>query len=299
MKEKKLAIIGSINTDFTFKCKTLPAPSETISGDAFEINFGGKGANEAVAAARLGAKVSLFGKVGFDMFSKANLAHLKKEKINTTAVEIEKETSGGSAGILVGSNTNSIIVVPGANKTVDKKYIDSHKKEILAHDVFCLQLEIPFDTSSYAIDMLSKANKTIIFNPSPITKLDSKLLNKCSYIIVNEVEIEQLPRFKSREQMLKDYKGKLILTCGGDGVFYFDKGQIQHVPALKVGKVVDTTGAGDTFLAAFGVALAENKNISAAITFANVCAGLKTKKFGAQQGMPLRKEVETYIKNNK
>lgn len=295
---KKIAIIGSINTDFCFRCDTLPKPSETINGNNFEIKFGGKGANEAVAGSRLGGDVTLFGKVGDDIFSKDNYKNLKKEKLNTSFLEVAEGVSGGAAGIMIGSNTNSIVVVAGANGKVDIPYIEKHKKEILDCDIFCLQLEIPLETVSYLINMLSKAKKTIIFNPSPIIPLEAKILKKCSYIIVNEVEIEKLPNFKSREQLLKDYKGKLILTCGGDGVFYYSKRKVTHLPSIKVSDIVDTTGAGDTFLAATAVALSENKKIEDAIFFANVCAGLKITKMGAQTGMPHRKEVESYLKNN-
>ena len=295
-EEKKIAVIGSINTDFTFKCNTLPAPSETVLGESFEIKYGGKGANEAVASARLGAMVSLFGKIGNDMFSKANLDNLKKEKINVSHVEVEKGISGGSAGISVGSGTNSIIVVPGANAFVDRNYIDRNKEQILQNDIFCLQLEIPFDTVDYLISLLAKEKKTIIFNPSPIQSMDKKLLKKCSYIIVNEVEIEKLPDFKSREQLLKAYKGKLILTCGGDGVYFYEKRKVQHIPSLQIENIIDTTGAGDTFLGALAVALSENKTLGEAVEFANICAGLKIQKLGAQTGMPRKNDVVKYIK---
>ncbi len=293
---KKIAIIGSINTDFCFRCNTLPKPSETVSGNHFEIKFGGKGANEAVAASRLNAEVTLFGKIGDDIFSKDNLKNLKKEKLNTSFIEVEKGESGGAAGISIGSNTNSIIVVPGANGKVDIDYIERHKEEILSHDIFCLQLEIPLKTVDYLINMLSKAKKTIIFNPSPIIPLDKKLLKKCTYIIVNEVEIKELPSFRTEEQLLKDSKGKLVLTKGGDGVYYYSKRKVCHIPSLYMQNIMDTTGAGDTFLAAFAVALSEGKNSEEAISFANTCAGLKITKIGAQTGMPQRKEVNAYLK---
>jgi len=295
---KKIAIIGSINTDFCFRCNELPKPSETINGNSFEIKFGGKGANEAVAGSRLGANITLFGKIGDDLFSKDNLKNLKKEKLNTSYIEVAEGTSGGAAGISIGSNTNSIIVVAGANGKVDIDYIERHKKEILENDIFCLQLEIPLETVKYLIEILSKAKKTIIFNPSPIIPLDQKLLKKCSYIIVNEVEIKQLPKYKTNEQILKDYKGKLILTCGENGVYYYSKRKVNHLPSMKVENIVDTTGAGDTFLASIAVALSENKKLEEAIAFANICAGLKIKKAGAQTGMPFRKEVAQYLLKN-
>lgn len=288
---KKIAIIGSINTDFVFRCKNLPKPSETIMGESFEINFGGKGANEAVASARLGAKPTLFGMIGDDIYSKENLKNLKKEKVNTSCIEVTKNISGGSAGIMHGNGTNSIIVVSGANQKVDKKYLKRHEKEILQNDIFCLQLEIPFESVKYAIETLNKNNKTIIFNPSPIIPLDKKLLDKCSYIIVNEIEIQSLPLYTNIDETLKAYNGKLILTYGKDGVYYYDGKKVVHKPALKIKKVVDTTGAGDTFLASFAVALASNKTLEQAIEFANICAGIKTTKKGTQTGMPKINEI--------
>ncbi len=295
---KKIAVVGSINTDFCFRCEHLPNPSETISGNGFEIKFGGKGANEAVAIARQGGNVSLFGKVGEDTLSKENLKNLKKEKVETQC--IEKSTAGaGVAGIMVDNKTNSIIVVPGANGEVDVEYIERHKKEILEHDIFCLQLEIHLKTTEYLVSMLSKANKTIVFNPSPIVPLKENLLKQCSFVVVNEIEIKKLPHFKSVEQIMKRYNGRLILTCGNDGVYYYSNKKVCHIPAIAVDNVVDTTGAGDTFLGSFALQLADGKTLEEAISYANICAGLKIKKAGAQTGMPTKKEVENFIKHKK
>lgn len=292
---KKIAVIGSVNTDFVFRCKELPNPSETILGESFEINFGGKGANEAVASSRLGAKTMLFGKVGDDLYSKENLKNLKKEKVNISCVEVAQNVSGGSAGIMHGSGTNSIIVVGGANQTVDETYLKKYESEILKNDIFCLQLEIPFNSVEKAIDLLYKNEKTIIFNPSPIAKIDKSLLDKCSFVIVNEIEIQSLPLYNGLDETLRAYNGKLIVTCGKDGVYYFENGKVCHIPALKLKNVVDTTGAGDTFLASFAVALANDKSLSSAIKFANACAGIKTTKKGTQTGMPRLEEVKEFI----
>lgn len=292
---KKIAVIGSINTDFVFRCKELPSPSETIMGESFEINFGGKGANEAVASSRLGVKTMLFGKVGDDLYSKENLKNLKKEKVNVSCVEISENTSGGSAGIMHGGGTNSIIVVGGANQKVDEKYLKKYESEILKNDIFCLQLEIPFKTVEKAIDLLYKNGKTIIFNPSPIAKINKTMLDKCSFVIVNEIEIQSLPLYNGLEETLKEYNGKLIVTCGKDGVYYYENGEVCHTPALKLKNVVDTTGAGDTFLASFAVALSNDKSLSSAIEFANICAGVKTTKKGTQTGMPRLEEVKNFI----
>ena len=294
---KKIAVIGSINTDFTFACKNLPSPSETIKGSTFKINYGGKGANVAVATSRLGAKISLFGILGDDIFSKENLKNLKKEKINTK-IEIHKNTFGGVAGIMVDEKTNSIIVVPGSNELVDKKFIDENSEEMLKSDIFGLQLETPLNTNLYLIEKLHKNNKTIVFNPSPIHQIDAKYYDMVTYIIVNEKEITNLPNYASFEQIFDVYKEKLIMTKGKDGVFYYSNGKICQIPAIK-NKVIDTTGAGDTFLASFMVGLSKDYSLEQSVKFANICAGLKISKLGAQTGMPTLEDVNKYIKKNK
>lgn len=290
---KKIAVFGSINTDLTFDCDKLPIPGETVHGNAFQIAFGGKGANEAVACSRLGANVCLFGKIGDDYFSNKNLSNLKKENINLKNVEIQKNSFGGIAGICVDKQTNSIIITPGANDLVDTNYLYKVKKDLLKNDIFCLQLEIPFDTVCDVINLLHQNNKTIIFNPSPVRPIPNALLDKCSYIIVNEIEIKNLSGYQDDEQMLKKYGGKLILTKGDEGVYYFDDNKIKKEPALKVKDVVDTTGAGDTFLGAFACGLSYNLTFAQSIKFANIAGGLKIQKKGAQAGMPLLKDVKS------
>ena len=291
----KIGVVGSINTDFVFKSKNLPLPSETILGDSFDISFGGKGANEAVALARLGADCCLFGAIGKDIFSKENLKNLKKEKVCVKNIKICENVSGGAAGITVGSGTNSIVVVPGANQEVTIDYLKSVEKELLECDIIGTQLEIPLKSVEYLIKLAKKNHKTLVFNPSPIVPLPQKLLDDCSYIIVNEVEIKRLPGYQNDDQLLQRYNGKLILTRGKEGAFFWDitYKSVKNIPSLKV-KTVDTTGAGDTFLASFMYALSKKQPLCQALTFANTCAGLKVTKSGAQTGMPTIKEVKAY-----
>lgn len=290
----KISVVGSINTDFVFTSKELPKPSETIMGTSFNINYGGKGANASVAASRLGAKVKLFGAIGDDVFSKENLKNLKSQKVDVTNVIKCENTVGGAAGINIGSGTNSITVVSGANQKYDKSQIELNLKNILDAQVVATQLETNIAGVKFLIDECYKNKVTLVFNPSPIVPLSETLLKKCGYIIVNEVEITMLPGFETVNQMLTKYNGKLILTTGGDGVYYFDNG-VKHINALKV-KAVNTTGAGDTFLAAFSVAIAQGKTVGEACKFANICAGLKVTKQGTQTGMPTLMEVNKYLK---
>ena len=290
---EKIAVVGSINTDFVFSSRHLPKPSETIKGESFNIYFGGKGANVSVAASRLGKDVKIFGAVGDDIHSKENVKNLQTQKVDTTSLTVLSGEMGGSACITMGDETNSIIVVPGANGKYDLNCLKKDIKEIVDCDVVATQLEIPFETVETLIDEVYKAKKTMVFNPSPIRDLKQDLLDKCSYIIVNEVEIKQLPGFESEEQMLEKYNGKLILTKGKDGAFYYCDGKVNNQPTIKT-KVVNTTGAGDTFLGAFSVAVLEGKSLKEAIEFANLCAGIKVSKEGTQTGMPTREEVNNF-----
>jgi ribokinase len=290
----KLSVVGSINTDFVFTSENLPKPSETIMGTGFAINYGGKGANVSVAAARLGAKVKLFGAIGDDVFSKENIKNLKAQKVDISNVLTFKGVLGGAAGINVGSGTNSITVVSGANQKYDKNLITKNLKHILDSNVVATQLETNIEGVEHLIDECNKHNVPLVFNPSPMIDLKEELLQKCAYVIVNEVEIKQLPNYQSNEQMLQYYNGKLILTTGANGVYYYDNG-VNHIPSLKV-ESRNTTGAGDTFLAAFSLSIASNKSVGDACRFANICAGLKVTKEGTQTGMPTKTEVEQYIK---
>lgn len=290
----KVNVVGSINTDFVFTSLNLPKPSETIMGKEFNINYGGKGANASVAASRLGAKVKLFGAIGDDIFSKENLKNLKSQKVDVSGVIVCSGTVGGAAGINVGSGTNSITVVSGANLCCDKAFIETNLQNILSANVVATQLETNLQGVKYLIDECYKNKTTLVFNPSPIIPLSETLLKKCGYIIVNEVEITMLPNYESNEQLLSHYNGKLILTTGSSGVYYYDNG-VKHINSLKV-KAVNTTGAGDTFLAAFCVAIGSGKNVGEACSYANVCAGLKVTKQGTQTGMPTKTEVDKYLK---
>lgn len=294
IKTTQVGVLGSINTDYVFQAPTIPAPSETIKGTNFSLQFGGKGANCAVAAARLGAKVNFFGAVGDDAASKAYQNHFEQEKVDIANIKTCKNAFCGASGIFVDKKTNSIITVSGANAAVDLGYLDTIKHNLAKNDIVGLQLEIPAQTVFEAIKFLH-GKTTIVFNPSPMQKIPQNILNLCDYIIVNEIEITQLPKYKSVEQMMKLYNEKLILTKGSEGAFFYENGQIKNIPALKV-KPVDTTGAGDTFLGAFLTSIANGNALNEALTFANICAGIKCTKLGAQVGMPTLAEYQKFIK---
>lgn len=298
--KKRIGVIGSINTDFVCKTSTLPQVGETVTGEDFIINHGGKGANEAVACARLGASVNILGCVGDDMFSKNAIANLLHEGVHVTAVEQLKNCKGGIANINLCNGNNQIIVIPGANARLDISYIKKYSSRILECSIVGCQFEVSTKALLYASKLCKDNNIPLVLNPSPIKEYSQELFDNAAYVIVNELEITHIEGYNplNGEQILKKYPNKLILTLGSQGVKYFDGINIVSIPAIKT-KVVDTTGAGDTFLGAFMVAINNGMAISQAIMFANISAGLKTTKLGAQTGMPTLDEVKHYIKKNK
>lgn len=298
--KNRVGVIGSINTDIVCNTDNLPQIGETVIGKDFLISFGGKGANEAVASSRLGASVNLLGCVGDDMFSKNAIAHLQSEGVHITAVKQVKNVQGGIANIVVSNKNNQIIVIPGANNLVDEKYVKKYASRIKECSIVGGQFEIPIEalvlTSKICVDNGIK----FVLNPSPIKQYPAKLFDNATYVIVNEIEIKTIAGYVDKDpyKVLKLYPNKLILTCGSNGVYYSNGTSLIHIEAINV-DTIDTTGAGDTFLGAFMVAINNGMILNDAIIFANICAGLKTTKLGAQTGMPKLNEVKKYIKSHK
>lgn len=291
----KVGVFGSINTDFVSTTgKVLPREGETIQGNSFSTQFGGKGANKAVALARLGANVVMFGAVGDDEFSKRCLANLEKEKVCTKYVKKVRGQMGGIANIFSSDKTNMIVVAPGANLSVDISYIDKIEKEIKSCDLVVADLEVPQPAVVYMSEICKKHGVKFVLNPSPIMKFNKKMLKNSDLVVVNEVEIKNLPGYKNDAQILEEYSSRLILTKGKEGALIFDGQNVKKLPALK-SPVVDTTGAGDTFLGGLIVSSLAGKDLEEAVKFANICAGLKISKLGAQTGMPKLSEVKKYI----
>lgn len=296
----KIGVVGSINTDLVVTTNVLPKIGETVTGEEFKICFGGKGCNEAVAAARLGAEVNLFSAVGEDLFSQNILSHLKEENVCTKGIKKVKDLSGGVANITVHNKNNQIIVIPGANLSVDKSYIKSQEKSILECGIVGGMFEVPIESLLEVNKICKKNGIKFVLNPSPIKKYPVELFEKSDFVIVNEVEIEKVCGYDAKEPLavLQKYPNKLILTRGADGCCYSNGQEVISIPAISV-KVVDTTGAGDTFLGSFMLAINKGLEISQSLMFANICAGLKTTVLGAQTGMPKLDKVLDYIKKNK
>lgn len=293
---KTIAIVGSINTDMVFACKRSPVLGETVLGTKHYVSFGGKGANGAIAASRLGGNVKMFGCTGDDHFSVMAIKNLKTQRVDVKNIKKIEGEIGGIAGITVSEGTNSIVVVPGANSNVTEKYLEQNLHELLKCDIFASQFEIPTKTVLFLSRFCKENKKTFILNPSPILKYPKQIFDNATYVIVNETEIKQIQGYNANIplEVLKKYPQKLILTVGSEGVYFSEDREIKHIDALKV-KAIDTTGAGDTFMGAFMVSLSNGKSFAESITFANTCAGIKTTKIGAQTGMPTKLEVDKYL----
>jgi len=296
----KISVVGSINVDLVVKTKKRPLKGETVFGDKFSVKPGGKGANQAVAIARLGGKVKMFGCIGDDIYSNIMIENLKKNNVNTENIKSIKNTSTGVASITVSENDNSIIVVKGANEYVDLNYIKSVEDEILKSDLVLMQYEIPIETVEYIVELCYKNNIITVVNPAPIKKIDVKVFGMVNYMTPNEHEaLKMFQEIEDIEELLKKYPEKIIVTLGEKGVIYHDGASIKKIEANKNLNIVDTTGAGDTFSGAFVKAISEKMNIEEAVKFAQFASGMSIEKFGAQEGMPTLKELTERMKNNK
>ncbi|NEU30349.1 ribokinase [bacterium LRH843] len=288
---KKIAVIGSLNMDYMIETDTFPAVGETVLGKGFYMSPGGKGANQAVAAARLGGDVTLFGSVGNDANGAELLDIIKSEKINPSYIQKVDNVTSGVAFIEVGNGHNRIVFIPGANSHTNKAYIKKVETILTSFDVFVFQLETPLEVIQAILPLLHEQGKTVILNPAPAMNLEESFIEMITYLTPNEHEVHGvLGSNDDIDSLLKRYPNKLIVTMGTEGVVYSDGEKTVRIPAIKV-TPVDTTGAGDTFSGAFAVAIAEGKTISDALTFANTAAGISITKSGAQSGMPTKEEV--------
>ncbi|MFP3664381.1 ribokinase [Priestia sp. SIMBA_032] len=287
----KVTVIGSSSMDLVVTSNTRPGAGETVLGESFKTVPGGKGANQAVAAARLGADVSMIGCVGEDHYGKAILENFKSNGVSVENVKPVTESDSGTAHIILAEGDNSIVVVKGANDYITPDYVEKAKEKIKEADIVLIQQEIPEETVEYVAQLCQELKVPLLLNPAPARPLKAEVIEQVSYITPNEHEAELLFEGKEKEEVLKQYPNKLFITEGKQGVRYFNGEKEVVVPSYQV-ETVDTTGAGDTFNAALAVALAEGMGFEKGIQFANRAASLSVTKFGAQGGMPTRKEVE-------
>lgn len=287
----KITVIGSLATDFVVSVDKRPVVGETIIGNDFKTTFGGKGANQAVAAARLGSHVAMIGKVGADSFGTEIIANLKENQISVDGVEPVTHLPSGSAHITLADGDNSIVVISGANNAVDIQQLTKNQERIKTSDLVLLQQEIPSETVEAIVDFCYQHQIPTVLNPAPARSISQNVIDKVTYLTPNEHEFEELfPQLTVSEGLAK-YPNKLIITVGSKGVL-FNNGQEEIlVPSYQV-TPVDTTGAGDTFNGAFSVALTNQLSVAESIRFGNLAASLSIQKFGAQGGMPKLEELK-------
>lgn len=302
--KNKVVVIGSYNTDLTIKTARIPRPGETVIGGVFSEGGGGKGANQAVAAARAGANVSFVARVGSDVLGKKGVQSLTDEGIDTKNIFIDKQVPTGVAFIVVDDKgENSIVVASGANALLSRNDIDKVHDEIISADVLLLQLESPIDSIYEAIKIAHQNGTKVILNPAPARQLDKNLLKEIDIITPNKVEVEMITGVKiNDEESLSLAVDKFVeigidnvlITLGSQGIFAGLPGCMQLIPAYKV-KAIDSTGAGDVFSGALAAFIAEGMNIDAAARMAIASASISVTRMGALNSAPKRDEIEKFI----
>jgi ribokinase len=301
MKTKNIVVLGSTNTDMVITGKKLPAPGETVSGGTFLMNPGGKGANQAVAVARLSAEkgaCTFIAKVGDDLFGRETAARMKKDGIKTNLI-VDRDEPSGTALILVDSKGQNVISVAlGANGTLSPEDIGGYGKAIKGACALLMQLETPVETVAWAAKVAHDAGVLVVLNPAPARKLPKELYSLVDWITPNETEAELLTGVKvvdaasaakAASILKKRGVGHVVITLGKMGAYCGDCGKIY--PVRKV-KTVDCVAAGDTFNGAFTVALVEGKSCKEAIRFAQEASTIAVTRPGAQSSIPFRNEIE-------
>ena len=302
----KVLVVGSSNTDMILQLPTIPRPGETLLGGDFSVAAGGKGANQAVAAARTGGRVTFIASIGADTFGDQALAGFEKEGIDVRWIRRDAEHPSGVALIFVSERgENSIGVASGANATLTPKRVRAAEDVFASSAVVLLQLETPLDAANEAIDIANEHGVPVILNPAPAMHLPDSLIAKLDFLTPNESELETLTGIPvadraSAEQaarvLLNKGAGHVLVTLGADGVLHCTGASRRHYSAFPVDPV-DTTGAGDVFNGALATALAEKKPVHEAILFAVAAASISVGRLGAQPGIPRRDEVNALLAN--
>ena len=299
MTQGNILVIGSSNTDMTVKTKALPKPGETVLGGIFTMGAGGKGANQAVAARRLGGEVKFICKVGRDIFGDNAIAHYQQEGLDTGGI-LRSELPSGVALISVDEHAeNCIVVASGANNDLTEADIEAVAGDLRSCGILLLQLEIPVPSVVKAARIAHEAGATVVLNPAPACPLPDELFRYIDLFIPNETELstfsglpvsDEESAAKAAAAMQAKGVGKLIVTMGSKGSLICEGGEPVFVPARKV-KAVDTTAAGDTFCGALCVALSEGRGLKEAAEFATAASALTVQKMGAQDSIPYRKDI--------
>lgn len=291
----RIVVVGSINMDLVTQAPRFVGPGETILGERFLTIPGGKGANQAVAAARLGADVALVGALGVDTFGRQLRQGLVSEGIDLSHTADLDDCSSGTASITIAGGENQIIVVPGANARVSPTQVEQARGLIQRADVLLVQMEIPLETVEATLRLGEQLGVPVILNPAPAQPLPSDWLKMARYVTPNQHELAVLLGADPAEdfrQLMRRAPCPVVLTRGGEGAWYREQDEPQHQPSFQV-DVVDSTGAGDTFNAALAVFLHEG--LAVAVRKACAAAALSVGKLGAQQGMPRLDELQAAL----
>jgi ribokinase len=304
MTSPRICVVGSTNIDLTFRTTRLPRLGETIGGSGFHLGFGGKGANQAVMAARLGAGVSMVSKVGRDVFGEGALRNFIENRVDVTHVTTDADRPSGVASIVVDDSArNCIIVVPGANQALTPGDVREAASAIHQAQVLLCQLEVPMKATFEAFRLAKAAGVRTILNPAPAVALPDELLALADLCVPNETELELLTESEAASieqaetaarRLLQRGPSTVIVTMGERGVLVVERQRVEHIAARPV-NAVDPTGAGDAFIGSLAVFMAEGQSLSAATRRANGVAALSVTRLGTQTSFPSREEVEAFL----
>lgn len=303
----KIVVIGSSNTDLVVSTDRAPEGGETVLGNGFAVNHGGKGANQAVAVSRIGGTVSFISKVGNDTFGSQMRRHYEDESMDVSYVLVDALAPSGVALIIVdGKAENRIVVAPGANGNLIEEDIDKARLAVEKSEFVLLQLEIPMTTVEYAVRMAASLGKKVIVNPAPACPLSEELLRDIYLITPNETEagiltgitiVDNDSALKAAEALFRLGVQNVVITLGEKGALVYNAEVGMFVPAYRV-KAIDTTAAGDVFNGALAVALSEGKTLPDAARFACAASAISVTRMGAQNSIPSRDELDNYININ-
>lgn len=308
--KKKITVLGSFVVDLMSYTPHIPVRGETVKGGPFKAGAGGKGSNQAIAAHKLGAEVTMITKVGMDSFADFAWKAYKDCGMKTDYVYIDKVNSTGTALIIVEEKSaqNIIVVSPGACQNITIEEINNAKNEIIHSDIFLTQLETNIDVVYHAVNIAWENNVKVVLNPAPVQPIDDTLYKKIYALTPNETEAAALSGIKTDNMdgiikaaaFFREKGVKLVIITLGDKGAYISSDEFEgNLGVISVGKVLDTTGAGDAFSGGLAVALSEGKNIKEAAIFSSIVAGISVTRVGTAPSMPTRDEVETVLKNIK
>ncbi|WP_316205470.1 MULTISPECIES: ribokinase [unclassified Bradyrhizobium] len=305
MSRQGVAILGVFVADLAFRAARLPAIGETIIGSGFAVGPGGKGSNQAVAAARAGASVSFISRIGRDTFAELALKTWAAEGIVPQVTQVETPTGAAFIYVHETRGENAVIIAPGAAGGICVADVDAAADAIRASRVFVTQLEQPVEAARHALETARGAGSITVFNPAPAVPFDDALYELCDYVVPNETEAEALTGIavsdlagarRAGDALLAKGTGTALITLGERGALFHGKGRSVHVPSFAAGKVVETTGAGDAFVGGFAAALAGGADPLDAARFGAATAGISVTRPGTAPSMPRRAEIEALLK---